>query len=113
MHSAAFALRLKRNTRNRFISDHLFHFYFVRVTGPTTAAGAIGSAQVIEDFLMMCGDRNEHRIDDFVRENDSFNFFANLQGGKYHVITGHTGTNVMDLHILYFSPCRAQNVLRE
>lgn len=101
---AAFALRHKRNTRSRFISLRLFHLFFVCVAGPTTAAGAIGSAQVIEDFLTMCGDQNVHRIDDFVQNNDSFNFYASLLGGKYHVLTGHTGTNVMDLHILHFSP---------
>lgn len=101
---AAFALRHKRDNVRFYFLFTFFHFFFVGAAGPTTAAGAIGSAQVVEDFLMMFSDENVHRIDDFVRKNDSYNFYANLCDGKYHVITGHTGTNVMDLHILHFSP---------
>lgn len=84
------------------ISFLLFGRFSVCGTGPTTAAGAIGSAQVVKDFLMMASSNDVRQIDEFVRNNDSFNFYANLNNGQHHVMTGHTGTNVMDLHILYF-----------
>lgn len=75
-------------------------------SGPTTAAGAIGCALVIADHL----NANKHKnakhgtAEDFALNNDSFNFYRLLSDGKYHIITGHTGTNVMDLHILYIPP---------
>lgn len=70
-------------------------------TGPTTAAGAIGGADIIRNYLMIPG-KTVNDIDNFIQNNDSFNFYSNLSSGKYHIVTGHTGTNVMDLHILYF-----------
>lgn len=69
--------------------------------GPTTAAGAIGGAKIVKDFLIMTN-QTESDVDAFINNNDSFNFYKNVYDGKYHIITGHTGTNVMDLHILYF-----------
>lgn len=70
-------------------------------TGPTTAAGAIGAADIIRNYLMIPG-KTETDIKMFIQNNDSFNFYSNLSQGKYHIVTGHTGTNVMDLHLLYF-----------
>lgn len=71
------------------------------LTGPTTAAGAIGGNDIIQNYLMIpCKCRTD--IDDFIQNNDSFNFYSNLSDSKYHIIIGHTGTNVMDLHLLYF-----------
>lgn len=75
--------------------------------GPTTAAGAIGCAHVVTNHLQS-DSRHKYgkdgTIDDFVANNDSFNFYRMLNDDKYHVITGHTGTNVMDLHILFIPP---------
>lgn len=69
------------------------------IDGPTPAAGAIGCDLVISDFLA----NNAHNLSDvesFLQRSDSYNFYKNLKAGEYHVLTGHTGTNVMDLQLL-------------
>lgn len=68
------------------------------IDGPTNAAGAIGSGHIIEEFHNAIEDNIS--VNDYIKTNDSFNFFRNLKNGKYHIITGHTGTNVMDLHMI-------------
>ncbi|XP_044732833.1 glycerate kinase [Chrysoperla carnea] len=65
------------------------------IDGPTDAAGAIGFAKQF-DMAVNLG------IDPmlFLKENNSYNYYKNLKEGKYLIETGHTGTNVMDLHVL-------------
>lgn len=46
--------------------------------------------------------KNHCDIDAFVQNNDSFRFYSNPALREYHIEIGHTGTNVMDLHFLYF-----------
>lgn len=69
------------------------------IDGPCTAAGALGSAQVARAFLTTGGKTLED-FNKFINNNDSFNFYKNLNKGDYHIVTGHTGTNVMDLQFL-------------
>ncbi|XP_055299921.1 glycerate kinase [Sitodiplosis mosellana] len=71
------------------------------IDGPTPAAGAIGGADIIRNYLMIPG-KSQSVIDAFIQNNDSFSFYSNLAQGMYHIDIGHTGTNVMDLHLLYF-----------
>lgn len=61
------------------------------IDGPNPAAGAVLSPNNLKEIteVEMC-----------LINNDSYNFFKNYNNGKHHIITGHTGTNVMDLHII-------------
>ncbi len=60
--------------------------------GPTDAAGAMADGTTIERALKLNLDVNE-----FMRNNDSYNFFKQL--GDL-IITGPTNTNVMDVRII-------------
>lgn len=65
------------------------------IDGPTDAAGAIGHLNLISDA-------KKKNIDymKYLSENDSYNFYHNNFDGQFHVVTGHTNTNVMDIHII-------------
>ena len=66
--------------------------------GPTDAAGAMGHYSLTHTAI-------EQGLDgaDYLRRNDSNSFFSRLDGGRYLVKTGLTGTNVMDIHCLIFT----------
>lgn len=68
------------------------------IDGPTEAAGAIGGAGVVGQFNAMA---SQKFVLGFIEDNDSNTFYKLVGNGKYHIVTGHTGTNVMDLHMLY------------
>lgn len=65
------------------------------IDGPTDAAGAIG-------YLGLIADSKKEGIDVniYLEENDSYNFYKDFKNGSLHVITGHTNTNVMDVHLI-------------
>ena len=66
--------------------------------GPTDAAGAIGHSSITPTASLQGLD-----AECFLRQNDSHSFFSRLEGGKYLLKTGLTGTNVMDIHCLLFT----------
>lgn len=77
------------------IENNLNNVYFLSagtdgIDGPTSAAGAIGYK--LENI-------EPNKIKDFLQDSDSFRFFES-EASDCHIITGHTGTNVMDIHIL-------------
>src|SRR3989304_4425693 len=69
--------------------------------GPTDAAGAIVDEETISKAKKLGLDPER-----YLNTNDSYNFFKKLDflsGERFHVITGPTGTNVMDMQIIKVS----------
>lgn len=65
------------------------------IDGPTDAAGAIGYLDLISDARKLNLDPLK-----YLAENDTYNFYKKFKNGEFHVITGHTHTNVMDIHLI-------------
>lgn len=77
-----------------------FDIYFLSagtdgIDGPTDAAGALGYQNLVTDAK-----KENINIETYLNENDSYNFYKKFKNGSFHVITGHTNTNVMDIHII-------------
>lgn len=76
-----------------------FDVYFLSagtdgIDGPTDAAGAIGYLNLISDC------ETELDVNSFLNNNDSYNFYKKFKNGSLHIFTGHTNTNVMDIHLI-------------
>lgn len=67
--------------------------------GPTDAAGAIADGETCARSVVSDASRHRTKLDpeQSLAENDAYPFFENL--GDL-IITGSTGTNVMDLHVV-------------
>jgi glycerate-2-kinase len=66
--------------------------------GPTDAAGAVVDGATVKDARL-----HGIRPETFLENNDSYAFFSSLDsvsGSKRHVMTGPTGTNVMDIQVV-------------
>ncbi|KAH0630037.1 hypothetical protein JD844_012606 [Phrynosoma platyrhinos] len=61
--------------------------------GPTEAAGAFCSQALVEE-----AEQEGFVVEDFLSNNDSYTFFSQFQSGRHLLMTGLTGTNVMDIH---------------
>lgn len=61
------------------------------IDGPNQAAGAALSPDYLKEM---------NAVETCLINNDSYNFLKNFNNGIHHIITGHTGTNVMDLHCI-------------
>ncbi|XP_068625524.1 glycerate kinase [Battus philenor] len=70
------------------------------IDGPTDAAGAIGYRDLISDS-------KQENLDPkfYLDNNDSYNFYRKFKNGSLHIITGHTNTNVMDIHLIIIKRC--------
>ena len=69
------------------------------IDGPTDAAGA-----VIQNDTFLHASKQGLDPYTYLKDNDSNTFFKALNNGENLIITGHTGTNVMDLQILLINP---------
>ncbi|KAM3960691.1 glycerate kinase [Aphomia sociella] len=65
------------------------------IDGPTDAAGAIGHLDLVAESK-----KDKIDINHYLHMNDSYNFYKKFKSGNLHVITGHTNTNVMDIHLI-------------
>ncbi|NWR83167.1 GLCTK kinase, partial [Furnarius figulus] len=63
--------------------------------GPTEAAGAFCSPGLVAEALQEGLD-----VEAFLSNNDSYTFFSRFQGGHHLLVTGLTGTNVMDIQVI-------------
>lgn len=65
------------------------------IDGPTDAAGAIGTSHLVNNSL----DEGINPTD-YLNNNDSYGFYSKYNGGSHLIKIGHTGTNVMDIHVI-------------
>lgn len=63
--------------------------------GPTDVAGALA-----DPFLVSWAEKEGIDANEHLKNNDSYHFFQYVRNGRYHVRTGLTGTNVMDIQCL-------------
>ncbi|XP_023949395.2 glycerate kinase [Bicyclus anynana] len=85
------------NLKNQF-KDYEIYFLSAGtdgIDGPTDVAGAIGYLNLIADSI-----ESNIDVDNYIENNDSYNFYKLFNNGELHVITGHTNTNVMDIHLI-------------
>lgn len=78
------------------------------IDGNNLAAGALGGSRILSNFIENVNDDVSQIMQDFIFRNDSYRFYKNVlrdyAGDRYQIITGHTGTNVMDVHLLMIMP---------
>ncbi|ELU02178.1 hypothetical protein CAPTEDRAFT_171427 [Capitella teleta] len=63
--------------------------------GPTDVAGACA-----DPFLINWAEKEGIDAQEHLDNNDSYHFYHYLRNGRYHIRTGLTGTNVMDIHCM-------------
>nr|XP_056719364.1 glycerate kinase [Euleptes europaea] len=63
--------------------------------GPTEAAGAFSSPELVGE-----AEQEGFDVEAFLSSNDSYTFFSRFQNGRHLLMTGLTGTNVMDIHVV-------------
>lgn len=76
------------------------------VDGNNDAAGALGGPSILSGFAEPSNISGI--MQDFIIRNDSYRFYKNVvasyAGDRYQINIGHTGTNVMDIHLLLIMP---------
>lgn len=79
------------------------------IDGNNDAAGSMGGSRILSELLENSDETTVARtVQDFISRNDSFSFYRNVlknyAGDRYQILIGHTGTNVMDIHLLMIMP---------
>ena len=97
----AFAVEAERRISTRL--RHKYEIGFMSagtdgIDGPTDCAGAIVDASLVENAATELLDPLA-----FLTDNDSYTFFKKFDDGKSLIKSGHTGTNVMDVHAITIS----------
>lgn len=86
------------------------------VDGNNDAAGSLGGSRILSDLIDDGNVDVRHVIQDFINRNDSYSFYRNVlrnyagDRDRYQIFIGHTGTNVMDLHLLMIMPKSTINI---
>lgn len=88
------------------------------IDGNNDAAGSLGGSRILSEFIESSDEETvASTVQDFILRNDSFSFYRNVlknyAGDRYQIVTGHTGTNVMDIHLLMITPKINVNVINE
>lgn len=65
------------------------------IDGPTDAAGAMADTNLVSE-----SEKAGLDIKEYLKNNDSYTFYKQYKDGEYHIKTGHTNTNVMDIHLI-------------
>ncbi|XP_042241312.1 glycerate kinase-like isoform X2 [Homarus americanus] len=77
------------------------------IDGPTDAAGALTYwCSSDHDVKSQLQEARQQGLspENFLGANDSYSYFTSLSSSQYLLKPGHTGTNVMDLQILFIKP---------
>ena len=95
---------ISKHKKTREINPKKVQFTFLSagtdgIDGPTNAAGAIVNQKSFTESEKQGLDPIK-----YLKNNDSNTYFNLLNGGKNLVVTGHTGTNVMDIQIILIHP---------
>uniref|UniRef100_T1IKW8 Glycerate kinase n=1 Tax=Strigamia maritima TaxID=126957 RepID=T1IKW8_STRMM len=69
------------------------------IDGPTNAAGAITDA-----YQKSAAKNEKLEVEKYLENNDSNTFYKSFNSGSDLIMTGHTGTNVMDIQIVLIAP---------
>ncbi|CAK1541057.1 unnamed protein product [Leptosia nina] len=91
-----FSMLLHEN--KEYLADHEIFFLSAGtdgIDGPTDAAGALGYIHLVSDSELQ-----GLNIRSYMDNNDSYNFYKQFSNGQFHIMTGHTNTNVMDIHLI-------------
>lgn len=62
--------------------------------GSTNVAGAIANCDQANELV------DDKDAESYLNNNDSYTFYAGLKGGRYHVSTGATGTDIQNFQLL-------------
>ncbi|KAK7086704.1 hypothetical protein SK128_014219 [Halocaridina rubra] len=77
------------------------------IDGPTDAAGAVtywmSAASIVSSQYQEAKNLNLSP-ESYLKNNDSYTYFSELNCGEYLLKPGHTGTNVMDIQLLLIVP---------
>lgn len=97
---ALFVLMKIHELKTKYKFFHNYDIWFLSggsdgIDGPTDAAGAVVESNILEEAV-----KNKLNVSEYLENNDSYNFYSKISNGSYLIKTGHTGTNVADMHIL-------------